>query len=187
MRFVTIVAATAILLSVTACGGNAHADVAVGAGPTNYTVEPQPAPGTCQYRTAANGQTLPDPACTPGATNPKVRQDNLDATICRTGYTKSIRPPRAITEAEKQSNAAAYSYNGPLSGVEYDHLVPLEVGGDPNDPRNLWVEPGASPNAKDAVESKLHQLVCDGSVPLRDAQEAVAADWTTALATLGVS
>jgi hypothetical protein len=64
--------------------------------------------------------------------------------------------------------------------------VPLEVGGDPNDPRNLWVEPGASPNPKDAVESKLHQLVCDGTVPLAEAQEAIAADWTTALATLGV-
>jgi hypothetical protein len=167
--------------------GEAAADVAMGLGPTNYTVQPQPAPGTCQYRTAANGQTLPDPNCTPGAISPKVTQDTLATTICRTGCTKSIRPPASITEIEKRENAAAYGYTGSLKDVEYDHhLVPLEVGGDPNDPRNLWVEPGASPNPKDAVESKLHRLGRDGTVPLTEAQEAIAADWTTALATLGV-
>jgi hypothetical protein len=72
-----------------------------------------------------------------------------------------------------------------MSDVEYDHLVPLELGGDPNDPRNLWVEPGASPNPKDGVESKLHQLVCEGRVPLAAAQEAIADDWTTAMGVAG--
>ena len=65
--------------------------------------------------------------------------------------------------------------------TEYDHLVPLELGGDPNDPRNLWIEPGASPNPKDGVESRLHELVCEGRVPLAAAQEAITTDWTTAL------
>jgi hypothetical protein len=155
--------------------------VPVGPGPTYYTVQPQPAPGACQYRTAANWQTLPDPNCTPGAINPKVFPDALASTICRTGYTKSIRPPGSITEIEKRENAAAYGYTGSLKGVEYDYLVPLELGGDPNDPRNLWVEPGASPNPKDAVESRLHERVCEGRVPLAAAQEAIASDWTTAL------
>ena len=71
--------------------GNAVADVPVGPGPTNYTEQPQPAPGTCHYRTAADGETLPDPNCTPGAISPKVTQDTIATTICRTGYTKSIR------------------------------------------------------------------------------------------------
>jgi hypothetical protein len=163
----------------------ASAEVPVGPGPTNYTVQPQPAPGTCHYRTAANGQTLPDPTCTPGAISPKVTPDTLDGTICRSGYTKSIRPPKAITEAEKQASAAAYGYTGSLSDAEYDHLVPLALGGDPNDPRNLWVQPGASPNPKDDVESQLHDLVCAGRVPLAAAQEAIAANWTTALNVVG--
>jgi hypothetical protein len=161
--------------------GAAVADVPVGPGPTNYTVQPQPASGTCHYRTAANGETLPDPNCTPGAISPKVTEDTLATTICKTGYTKSIRPPGSISAAEKRGNAAAYGYTGPLSGIEYDHLVPLELGGDPNDPRNLWVEPGESPNPKDGIESKLHQLVCEGRVPLAAAQQAIATDWTTAL------
>jgi hypothetical protein len=97
--------------------------MAAGPGPTNYTVQPQPAPGSCHYRAAADGQNLPDPNCTPGAVNPKVTPDTLEATICRTGYTKSIRPPKEITEAEKKANAAAYSYTGQLSGAEHDHLV----------------------------------------------------------------
>jgi hypothetical protein len=171
----------AVVVLVLAGCGPAAADVAVGTAPTNYTVQPQPAPGSCHYRTAADGQNLPDPNCTPGAVNPKVTPDTLEATICRTGYTKSIRPPKEITESEKKANAAAYSYTGQRSGAEYDHLVPLEVGGDPNDPRNLWVEPGASPNPKDDVELQLHDLVCRGTVPLTVAQQAIATDWTTAI------
>ena len=159
----------------------AMADVPVGPGPTNYTEQPQPPPGTCHWRTAATGETLPDPNCTPGATNPKVTDATLAATICKSGYTKSIRPPASITKAEKYANAASYGYTGSLSDVEYDHLVPLELGGDPNDARNLWVEPGESPNRKDGIEHKLHQRVCDGVLPLPAAQEAIATDWTTAL------
>jgi hypothetical protein len=160
----------------------------VGPGPTNYTEQPQPAPGSCTYRYASNGEPLPDPTCTPGAVNPRVSQDNLDSTICRPGYSKSIRPPEHITGAEKRANAASYGYTEGMGTAEYDHLVSLELGGDPNDPRNLWVEPpdpgsdsSLSNNNKDKVENQLHQLVCSGQMPLATAQTAIAYDWTTAL------
>ena len=120
------VLSTLVVVGVVMVSGDvaeAAADVAVGPGPTYYTLQPQPAPGTCQYRTAANGQTVPDPNCTPGAISPKVTQDTLATTICRTGYTKSIRPPASITEIEKRENAAAYGYTGSLKDVEYDHLL----------------------------------------------------------------
>ena len=70
-----------VLIIVLGDVGEAAADVVVGPGPTNYTVQTQPEPGTCHYRTAANGQTLPDPNCTPGAISPKVTQDTLATTI----------------------------------------------------------------------------------------------------------
>jgi hypothetical protein len=168
-----------------AAGATAGADVAVGPGPTQYAVQAQPAPGTCHYRQAASGETLPDPACTPGAISPKVTADTLGSTICRKGYTTSIRPPKAITNAEKRASAAAYGYAGSLADVEYDHLIPLALGGDPNDPRNLWVEPGASPNLKDEVESEMQHRVCDGDMTLAAAQQAIATDWTTALRAVG--
>lgn len=172
----------------------ATASLAVGPGPqTAYTVAAQPVPGTCHARHTADGQPLPDTACTPGATNPKVTQATIKDTICRSGYTKGIRPPASITGREKHANAQSYSYTGSLSDAEYDHLISLELGGDPNDPRNLWVEPpspGHQPgagvnNPKDKVENTLHSLVCSGQVPLATAQSAIASNWTTALAAVG--
>jgi hypothetical protein len=64
-----------------------------------------------------------------------------------------------------------------LHDYEYDHLVPLELGGAENDPRNLWPEPGASPNPKDELEHRLHSLVCAGELSLAAAQREIASDW----------
>lgn len=165
----------------------------VGRGPTAYTVEPQPAPGSCRYRVLDGraGKVLPDPACTPGATNPKVAKTTLYSTICRGGYTASIRPPAAVTRAEKRGSARAYGLTGSLFTAEYDHLVSLELGGDPNDPRNLWVEPNSAnargfANPKDGVENRLNAAVCDHRVTLAAAQAAIATNWTTAEQVLGL-
>jgi hypothetical protein len=168
----------------------AAATIPVGPGPSpTYRVQVQPAPGSCHYRVldAAAGSVLPDLACTPGATNPAVTPATLTSTICRSGYTAGIRPPENITSTEKTASITAYAYGGARTVVEYDHLISLELGGDPNDPRNLWPEPNAATattfnNAKDAVESHLHALVCSGAVPLAVAQKAIASNWTTAVA-----
>lgn len=180
-------------------GDKAAAPGVIPAGPgpqKKYTVQAQPPAGLCHYRYTADKQPLPDPKCTPGALNPDVTQKTLKSTICRpSGYTKGIRPPASITGPEKTANAKSYGYHGSLHDAEYDHLVSLELGGDPNDPRNLWVEPpspghrpGSGPNnPKDGVENKLHTAVCSGKAQLADAQKDIATDWTTALAKLGVS
>jgi hypothetical protein len=128
---------------------------------------------------------LPDRSCTPGAIDPAVTQSNIGSTICRAGYTDTVRPPEAQTEAFKWNAAEpAYGQHG-VSG-ELDHLIPLELGGD-NDAANLWVEAGPIPNPKDAVENALNQAVCDGQIPLRTAQRDIARDWVRAAATLGIS
>ncbi|WP_372412731.1 hypothetical protein [Streptomyces luteireticuli] len=175
-------------------GDAAAGSIPAGPGPQKkYAVQQQASAGSCHYRYTPDKQPLPDPRCTPGALNPDVTQATLKQTICRpTGYTKGIRPPVSITAPEKAASARAYGYTGDLHDAEYDHLVSLELGGDPNDARNLWVEPpspghkaGAGPNnPKDAVESQLHTVVCSGKAQLRDAQQAIATDWTTALAKL---
>ncbi|MFF4403613.1 hypothetical protein [Streptomyces sp. NPDC001404] len=171
--------------------------IANGPGPQKkYNVQQQPPAGSCHYRYTADKQPLPDPKCTPGALNPDVTQASLKSTICRpSGYTRGIRPPASITGPEKTANAKSYGYSGTLHDAEYDHLVSLELGGDPNDPRNLWVEPpspghkpGAGPNnPKDQVENQLHTAVCSGKAQLADAQRAIVVDWTTALTKLGIS
>ena len=155
-----------------------------------YSVEPQPAPGSCHY-TWVGPDPLPDPRCTPGAVNPDVTQADIASTICRTGWTSSIRPPESVTEPEKAGSAAAYDYTGSFATAEYDHLVPLELGGDPNDPANLWVEPNDDPhavssrNAKDGLEGALRTLVCTGRLSLATARQAIASDWVAAAARYG--
>lgn len=169
--------------------------IPVGPGPqSSYSVQAQPAPGTCHYTAidAAAGDYLPDPKCTPGAVSPVVDQKTLQATICMPGYTATIRPPESVTGPEKTASEAAYGFTGDMHTTEYDHLVSLELGGDPNDPRNLWPEPNRTgamsfSNPKDAVENELHKLVCNAVsgkpyLPLTDAQNLIATDWTTALA-----
>ncbi|MEV4439273.1 hypothetical protein AB0K09_09650 [Streptomyces sp. NPDC049577] len=169
--------------------------IPVGPGPRSpYTVQKQPEPGSCHYRYTSAKEPLPDPKCSPGATNPKVTQDTIKSTICCSGYTSDIRPSTNITSREKTANAASYGYKGNLRDAEYDHLISLQLGGDPNDPRNLWVQPpspghkpGAGPNnPKDVVENKLKAAICAGKTQLAKAQQAIARDWTTALSVLGI-
>jgi hypothetical protein len=182
--------------SKTASGGTHGSAIAVGAGPQKtYTVQRQPAAGSCRYRTE-HGEPLEDPTCTPGAISPAVTQSNLASTICRKGgYTSGIRPSTSVTGKEKKLNAASYGYTGRMGDAEYDHLISLQLGGDPNDYRNLWVEP-ADPghrsgsgvnNKKDPVETKLHTAVCKGQVTLAAAQKAIVTDWTTALSVLHIA
>ena len=62
-----------------------------GVGWTSTGLEgPSPSPGTCRYRTAADGYALPDPRCTPGAVNTGVTQGNITTTICSSGYTAAV-------------------------------------------------------------------------------------------------
>jgi hypothetical protein len=71
----------------------------------------------------------------------------------------------------------AYGDTRPISDYEYDHFVPLELGGASNDPRNLWPEWGGAPNPKDNVENELRRAVCDHRMTLARAQQAIVANW----------
>jgi hypothetical protein len=144
-----------------------------------HVVQRQPAAGSCHAR-GRGLYALPDPRCTPGAIDPAVTQRDLARTICRAGYSASVRPPESITEAEKRASLRAYGDHRPLHDYEYDHLVSLELGGARNDAHNLWPEPGASPNPKDTLENRLHDRVCDGEMSLAAAQLAIARDWVSA-------
>lgn len=151
---------------------------------SNDVVQPQPTPGSC-HAIGAGLHSRPDPACTPGALNPAVTQATIDRTICVTGWTATVRPPESITEQEKAASMGAYGDTGSMADYEYDHFVPLELGGATNDPRNLWPEPGASPNAKDAVEGELRSEVCDGQISLATAQREIVKDWVALAGSLG--
>ena len=65
----------------------------------------------------------------------------------------------------------AYGEAGSPSDYQEDHLISLELGGHPTDPRNLWPEPYPRASQVDQIENELNAKVCDGSLSLGDAQQ----------------
>jgi hypothetical protein len=138
----------------------------------------------------------PAHATTPGLVNPDITQANIDQTICYPQWsTTSIRPPVSYTNSLKTKQlAAAHATDKTPAHYEEDHLVSLELGGHPRDPRNLWPERWGTPGhpltsqgpfpshlvgakAKDTTENALHHEVCHGTLTLREAQFIIATDW----------
>jgi len=129
----------------------------------------------------------PDPVLTPGALNLDVTQASIGSTICTSGWTATIRPPTSYTNALKKTQIAQYGYaDTSLASYEEDHLISLELGGNPTDPRNLWPEPytislpdGRSVGAhvKDGFETKLKNEVCKGAIKLATAQAEIGDHW----------
>jgi hypothetical protein len=156
-----------------------------------------PVPTSSSVAGASGGPTpsrasvgLPDHDRTPGSINGAATQANIDVTVCMPGWAKSVRPPSAYTGALKITQILEYGYGdkNPLHYQE-DHLVPLELGGAPRDPRNLWPQPNTvtlpdgtpvGSKEKDDLEDVLHDRVCARAMTLEDAQRAMADDWIAA-------
>jgi hypothetical protein len=113
---------------------------------------------------------LADPVLTPGVLNAAVTQATIGSTICRHGWTATIRPPSEYTGELKRKQMRVYQETGPPSGYQEDHLISLELGGDPLDARNLWPEPYPRAAEVDRIENELNAQVCSGALSLRDAQ-----------------
>jgi hypothetical protein len=112
-----------------------------------------------------------DPVRTPGVLNPDVAQANIRATICKRGWTRTVRPPVDYTNALKLKQMRRYRELGLPSTYQEDHLISLELGGHPTDPRNLWPEPYPRAAQVDEIENELNAKVCSGALALADAQE----------------
>jgi hypothetical protein len=167
----------------------------------------------------------PNPTLTPGAANPDITQQNIKDNICnRQWSTKQIRPPSGYTSKLKKKQLLEYedtvhqaraelinpntgkvdttrciSHSDNPACYEEDHLISLEDGGDPTDPKNLFPEPyntrvggvimGA--HQKDVVEGFIHDEICHDSphpkknsyipattsITLNRGQEILAGDW----------
>jgi hypothetical protein len=112
-----------------------------------------------------------DPVRTPGVLNPNVTQADIRSTICRRGWTETIRPPVSYTNALKTKQMRQYRETGSVSDYQEDHLISLELGGSPTDPRNLWPEPYPRATDVDKIENELNAEVCSGQLTLAQAQQ----------------
>jgi hypothetical protein len=144
-------------------------------------------PPRCQI-VGTPAEPRPDPRCTPGAVRSDITQATIATTICRPGWTKTVRPPSYETNRYKTQAMVAYGVpETERPSTEFDHFVPLALGGS-NDVRNLWPQDGPGPgiyNTKDRVEERLNDAVCERRVTLDAARAAIVADWTTALQRTG--
>lgn len=115
----------------------------------------------------------PDPSLTPGVTTHVTLAD-----ICTPGYAGKHR---AVSEKTKKAVFADYGIK-PSGLFEIDHLISLELGGS-NDIRNLWPQSyhtKSNAHMKDALENRLHWLVCHRKLSLGDAQHEISTDWIAA-------
>jgi hypothetical protein len=122
------------------------------------------------HGSSSKGPYHADIARTPGVLNPDVTQANINSTICRHGWTKTIRPPTSYTNELTKKQMREYNVGGSSTDYQEDHLISLELGGHPTDPRNLWPEPYPRAAEVDSTENDLNARVCSGDLSLAAAQ-----------------
>jgi hypothetical protein len=118
---------------------------------------------------------LPNPLMTPGVFIADATVDK----ICEKGYSSRVRH---VTDGQKNDVFREYNIDRDGQHYEVDHLISLELGGS-NDTRNLWPQSFSglwNARIKDTLENRLHELVCMGKLPLRDAQLMISSNWIKA-------
>lgn len=124
-------------------------------------------------------RTVPDHRLTPGATRPVSLRE-----VCSMRHEEVVRD---VPGSLRQQVFAEYGITNPQpEDYEVDYLIAPGLGGT-DDIRNLWPQPSTASawnaHRKDALEERLHQLVCQGELDLDTAQQAIANDWITAYET----
>jgi hypothetical protein len=134
-----------------------------------------PADITWRGSTTAVPVSLPEPSLTPGAV----------ATADRGQVCAAPRPKNRIVPASLARRVfAEYGIpNARPQAYEVDYLITPALGG-ADDIRNLWPQSTAdavwNSRVKDALEDRLHDLVCDGDLDLVAAQRDLSSDWIAA-------
>lgn len=188
MKSVHLLAAVAVA-TLAGCSSGSHSTThqpAASRSPSAVSSSASHAPVHCHENAG-----LPDASCTPGALNLSVTQASIGTTICKTGWTATVRPPVSYTEPLKIRQIAQYGYaDTSPADYEEDHLLPLELGGSPTSPLNLWPEPHAGgkygSSAKDKVENAARAAVCAGQIQLATAQHQMIVNWENFGRKLGV-
>lgn len=113
--------------------------------------------------------------------DPDINQSNISETICRKGYTKTVRPSTIYTNGVKYKLLReAGLIEDDASLYELDHIVPLALGGHPRKLSNLMLQPWEGREGakqKDRLERKMQNMVCNGEISLTTAQHEIGSDW----------
>jgi hypothetical protein len=116
--------------------------------------------------------SIPDPALTPGATVLASRQ-----AVCAHANPNNKDVPVALQRKVFQEYGLA---GADPRAYEVDYLVTPALGG-AEDIHNLWPHSYSATvwnaRVKDALEDRLYEMVCDGSLDLTEAQREIAQNW----------
>lgn len=126
--------------------------------------------------TSFNIEIAPDHALTPGATREVTISE-----VC------SVRQEQVIGNVPVSVRQKVFQEYGIADArpedYEIDYLIAPRLGGT-DDIHNLWPEPYRArlwnARVKDALEERLHEMVCDGQLDLQTAQHEIATDWIAA-------
>jgi hypothetical protein len=118
----------------------------------------------------------PNRSLTPGATRRVAISD-----VCSTAHEQVVGE---VSTSLRQEVLQEYGIvNADADDYEIDYLIAPGLGG-VEEIHNLWPEPYTSPTwnarVKDALEERLHELVCAGRLDLSTAQRDIATDWIAA-------
>lgn len=118
----------------------------------------------------------PDRSLTPGATRNATVKD-----VCSMPHEEVVAE---VSTSLRQEVFQEYGIVNARGGdYEIDYLITPGLGG-VEDIHNLWPEPYTSPiwnaRVKDALEERLHEMVCAGKIDLPTAQSDIATDWIAA-------
>lgn len=124
----------------------------------------------------ADSRAIPNVHLTPGATNPIAIRD-----VCSARFPSN---DPAVPDDLKREVLKEYGLNDvPANAYQIDYLVTPQLGGATNI-RNLWPQPSLhtvwNARVKDALEDRLHQMVCSGGLDLPTAQREISSDWVAA-------
>jgi hypothetical protein len=118
----------------------------------------------------------PDRSLTPGATRTVAISDVCS--MAREEVVGEVSTPLRQEVFQEYGIANAHP-----ADYEIDYLIAPGLGGT-EDIHNLWPEPYTSStwnaHVKDALEERLHEMVCAGKLDLSTAQQDIARDWIAA-------
>jgi hypothetical protein len=117
--------------------------------------------------------SVPQARLTPGST---IRVSERD--VC--GAASSVRDHFIPVTVQRQVFEEYGIPDVEPRAYEVDYLITPELGGS-DDIRNLWPQSYSetvwNAHVKDALENRLHQLVCEGRIDLATAQQEISSDW----------
>ena len=115
---------------------------------------------------------LPNNMYTPG------KADKVDVKqLCAETFETSVKP---MADWQKNTTLERYGVRPESFSGDLEHLVPVSLGGT-NDPENLYpfhAQGEYTLEAKQRLAAKIHELVCDGKMSLKQAQDIFKKDWT---------